>query len=148
MVATIAYEDLNPGQTIDLGEVTVDRDEMMAFNRRFDPQPFHLDEEAAKRSIFGDIAASGWFTVSLWMRAYVDNLLADSTSQGSPGGRSLSWLAPVFAGDVLRCRLEVVSGRVSRSRPRLGIIEMVGSAHRDGECVMRMEFTALLGTRS
>jgi len=153
-VSTIAFEDLEPGLVIDLGEVVVDREEMLAFARRFDPQPFHLDEEAGRRSILGGLCASGWFTASLWMRAYVDHVLADSTSQGSPGGQELSWLAPVFPGDRLRCRLEVLSSRRSRRRPGLGVVEILGTAHRpkddtpDGEeCVLRFRFVGLFGTR-
>jgi acyl dehydratase len=153
-VTTTAFEDLTPGRIIDLGEVKVDREEMLAFARRFDPQPFHLDEEAGRRSVLGGLSASGWFTASLWMRAYVDHLLADSTSQGSPGGRELSWLAPVYPGDVLRCRLEVLSARRSGSRPGLGLVEITGTAHRrtpdadsGEECVLRFTFTGFFGTR-
>jgi len=69
-MGTIAFEDLSPGTVIDLGEVKVDREEMLAFSHRFDPQPFHLDEEAAERSALGRLCASGWFTACLWMRAY------------------------------------------------------------------------------
>jgi acyl dehydratase len=151
-VPRTAFEDLTPGDVIDLGETVVDRQEMLAFARRFDPQPFHLDEEAARHSIFGGLSASGWFTASLWMRAYVDHVLADSTSQGSPGGKELAWLAPVRADDVLRLQLEVLSARRSRSRPNLGLVEIVGSAHRrcqdaDDECVLRFTFVGMFGTR-
>jgi acyl dehydratase len=146
-MATIAFEDLTPGTMIDLGEVKVDREEMLAFSRRFDPQPFHLDDEAAKGTVLGRLCASGWFTVCLWMRAYVDTVLAGSASQGSPGGRDLSWLAPVFPGDMLSMRLEVTGGRRSRSRPGLGLVEMVGSAHRGEDCVLRMTFTGMFSVR-
>jgi acyl dehydratase len=147
-MARIAFEDLTPGTVIDLGDVKVDREEMLAFNQRFDPQPFHLDEEAAKRSVLGGLCASGWFTACLWMRSYVDHVLADSTSQGSPGGREMSWLAPVFPGDVLCMRLEVIGARLSRSRPGLGLVEMVGSAQRGEESVLRMIFTGMFATRA
>jgi len=146
-MSTIAFEDMTPGRIIPLGEVTVDRDEMLAFAERFDPQPFHLDEDAGKKSVLGGLAASGWFTAALWMRQYVDHVLADSTSQGSPGGRELSWLAPVFAGDVLRCELTIVGARVSRSRPELGLVEMTGAAHRGGEAVYRLTFTGIFATQ-
>jgi acyl dehydratase len=146
-VATIAFEDLSLGTVTDLGEVKVDRDEILAFNRRFDPQPFHLDEQVAKRSVLGGLCASGWFTVCLWMRTYADTVLADSTSQGSPGGRDLLWPAPVFPGDLLRMRLEVIGARRSRSRSGLGLVEIAGSAHRGEDCVLRMTFTSMFGTR-
>jgi acyl dehydratase len=143
----IAFEDLVPGRTFHLGEAVVDRDEMVAFNRRFDPQPFHLDEEAAKSSLLGGLCASGWFTASLWMRCYVDTLLLDSTSQGSPGGREMAWPAPVYPGDRLRMNLDVLSARPSTSRPELGVVEITGTAHRDGECVLRLTFTGIFGRR-
>ena len=146
-MSTIAFEDLSPGTVIDLGEVKVDREEMLAFNRRFDPQPFHLDEQAAQRSVLGGLCASGWFTACLWMRAYVDAVLADSTSQGSPGGREMLWPAPVFPGDLLRMRLEVIGARRSRGRRGLGLVEIIGSAFRDETCVLRMTFTGMFATR-
>ncbi|MCP2169987.1 MaoC family dehydratase [Goodfellowiella coeruleoviolacea] len=146
-MTTTAFEDLVPGRVIDLGESTVDRAEMLAFAERFDPQPFHLDEEAGRQSVLGGLCASGWFTASLWMRAYVDHVLAGSTSQGSPGCRELSWLAPVFPGDVLRCQLEVLGARRSRTRPNLGMVDMRGTAHRGERCVLRLAFTGMFGCR-
>ncbi len=146
----IAFEDLTPGRVFELGEAVAEREEMIDFAKRFDPQPFHLDEAAARDSLFAGLAASGWYTAGLWMRNYVDNLLADSTAMGSPGGRDLSWPAPVFAGDVLRCRVEVLDGRRSTSRPGMGIVEIRATAHRvdDDQCVFSAAFTALFGTRS
>ncbi len=91
----LAFEDFTPGRVFDLGTQVADREEMIAFARRFDPQPFHLDEEAAKASVLGGLCASGWFTASLWMRAFVDGVLSKSTSQGSPGGTSFAWPAPM-----------------------------------------------------
>jgi len=143
-------EKFVPDQQIDLGTVTVDRDEMLAFSRRFDPQPFHLDEKAASESVFGALSASGWFTCALWMRAYVDSVLADSTSLGSPGGSELRWSAPVFPGDDLHCTLTVLSARRSASRPELGLVEIIGRAAvagglRDGREVLRFTFTGMFG---
>lgn len=143
----IAYEDLVVGTVIDLGEVVADRTEMIEFAQRYDPQPFHLDDEAASRSIFGKLAASGWYTSGLWMRRYVATVLDDSTSIASPGCKDLTWPAPVFAGDVLRCRLEVLSARLSASQPGMGILELLGTAHRDEQCVLRATFIAMFGTR-
>ncbi|MEV6232140.1 MaoC family dehydratase [Saccharopolyspora shandongensis] len=143
----IAYEDLTPGRVFDLGEVKVDRAEMLAFAERFDPQPFHLDEEAGRNSVLGGLCASGWFTASLWMRGYVDNVLADSTSQGSPGGNELAWLAPVFPDDVLRLKMEVNSQRRSQSKPNLGLVEITGTADRGDQRVLRFTFVGMFGTR-
>lgn len=148
-----AYEDFAPDQVIELGTAHVDRAEMLAFARAYDPQPFHLDEEAAKASLLGGLCASGWFTCSLWMRQNVRTILADSTSQGSPGGREMAWPAPVFPGDDLRCAMRVLSTRVSARRPELGLVDFTGTASRpapDGgeQIVLRMTFTGIFGLRN
>ncbi|MGW0518999.1 MaoC/PaaZ C-terminal domain-containing protein [Crossiella sp. NPDC003009] len=147
-MAAIAYEDLTPGRIIPLGQIVIDKDEMLAFAERFDPQPFHLDEAAGAASVLGGLCASGWFTGSLWMRSYVDHVLAGSTSQGSPGLTELSWSKPVFPGDVLRSELEVVSARRSASRERLGLVQLIGRLFRGEDLVMRAVFTGMFGTRS
>ncbi len=143
----IAFEDLPAGRIIPLGEVVVDRDDMVDFARRFDPQPFHLDEDAGRNSIFGGLSASGWYTASLWMRAYADTVLSDSTGQGSPGVEELRWLAPVFPGDRLTFEVEVLNARLSRSRPGLGLVKMRGTARRSDEVVYRFESTGMFATR-
>jgi acyl dehydratase len=142
------FEDLTPGRVFDLGAVVVDSDEMLAFARRFDPQPFHVDDDAGKASIFGALAASGWFTASLWMRTYVDGVLARAASLGSPGGEDIAWPAPVFAGDELRAAMEVLEARRSRSRPTMGLVKLRASLHRGDELVFRSVFTGMFGTRS
>jgi acyl dehydratase len=144
----IAYEDLPAGRVIELGNTVVDKDEMLAFAARFDPQPFHLDEEAAKNSLLGGLCASGWYTMCLWMRAYADTVLAGSTSQGSPGGKDLLWPAPVFPGDKLDFSLEVLTARRSKSRPNLGLVEIRAQVDREGQPVLRSTFTGMFGTRS
>ncbi|MFS8096535.1 MaoC family dehydratase [Lentzea alba] len=144
----IAFEDLPAGRIIPLGEVVVDRNEMVDFATKFDPQPFHLDEEAGRNSIFGGLSASGWYTASLWMRSWVDKVLSNSTSQGSPGGRELSWLAPVYAGDTLTFSAEVLSARRSKTRPTLGLVEFAGMAHRGDELVYKFVATGMFTTRT
>ncbi|WP_214368575.1 MaoC family dehydratase [Pseudonocardia sp. H11422] len=143
----LAFEDLTPGRTFDLGTVTIDRDEMIAFARRFDPQPFHLVEQAGKESIFGQLAASGWFTSSLWMRAYVDHVLTRATALGSPGGEEISWPVPVFAGDELAASLEILEARRSRSRPEMGLVKLGARMHRGETVVYRATFTGMFGVR-
>lgn len=143
----LAFEDFTPGRVFDLGTTVVDRDEMVAFARRFDPQPFHLDEDAARESIFGGLAASGWFTAGLWMRAYADGVLNRATALGSPGGDELSWPAPVFAGDELHASMEVLEARRSRSRPGLGLVRLRALLRRGDEVVFRSTFTGMYGTR-
>jgi acyl dehydratase len=138
-----AFEDFHTGDTIDLGTASVGRDEMLAFATRFDPQPFHTDPDAARKSIFGGLCASGLFTFALWMRAYADTVLHDSTSLGSPGGRELSWPAPVFPGDVLACRAEVGPTRISRSRPGTGLVELTGTARRKADDTPVLRFVVI-----
>ena len=92
------FEDFAPGQVYELGSTTVTEEEIVDFARRFDPQPFHLDAEAAKDSDFGGLIASGWHTGAMWMRLYVDSLLGGGSGQGSSGIEELRWLAPVRPG--------------------------------------------------
>jgi acyl dehydratase len=143
----IFFEDLPAGRTIPLGTVVVDRDEMLAFNRRFDPQPFHVDEEAGRASLLGGLCASGWFTASLWMRCYVDGLLSRAASLGSPGGDEIAWPAPVFPGDRLEASMDIVAARTSVSRPRLGLVTLAGTFDRDGTEVFRGRFTGMFARR-
>ena len=147
MAPELTFEDFTPGRVFDLGTTLVDLDEMLAFARRFDPQPFHVDEEAGKASIFGALAASGWFTAGLWMRAYVDGVLARATGLGSPGGEEIVWPVPVFAGDELRASMEILEARRSRSRPNLGLVKLRAVLHRGDEVVYRSTFTGMFGTR-
>jgi acyl dehydratase len=143
----LAFEDFPPGRVFELGTVVVDRDEMIAFARRFDPQPFHVDEKAAEKSLFGGLIASGWFTVGLWMRAYADGVLARAAALGSPGGDEVSWPAPVFAGDELTASLEVLEARRSRSRPEVGLVKIRALMRRGDVVVFRGSFTGMYGVR-
>ena len=103
----IYWEDLQPGQVRDLGTITPTKEEILAFAHQFDPQPFHLDEEAAKTSVFGGLCASGWHTCAMAMRLMVTNFLNDTSSLGSPGLEGIKWLKPVFPDDVLRLQTTV-----------------------------------------
>jgi acyl dehydratase len=115
-------DDLAPGQVHQLGRRTLERDEIIAFARDWDPQPFHLDEQSAAASIYGGLIASGWHTVCVFMRLFADGLLARAAAMGSPGVDELRWLKPVRPGDTLEARLEVLDVRPSRSRPDRGIV--------------------------
>jgi acyl dehydratase len=143
----VFFDDLPAGRHIGLGHVVVDRDEMLAFNRRFDPQPFHVDEDAARTSLFGGLCASGWFTASLWMRCYVDGLLSRAAALGSPGGDEIAWPAPVFPGDRLDAGMDIVAARASRSRPELGLVTLTGTFTRDRTEVFRGRFTGMFARR-
>ena len=92
----IFWEDFNLDSRVSMGTVSVDRDEVIEFAKRYDPQPFHVDPEAAKESIYGGIIASGWHTCSMVMRLMCDSYLLNSSSLGSPGIENVRWLLPVF----------------------------------------------------
>jgi acyl dehydratase len=116
------WEDFPVGQVREFGAYPVTRDAIVAFAREFDPQPFHLDDAAAEASLFGRLAASGWHTCAIAMRMMCDAYLLDSSSLGSPGLDKLSWLRPVFPGDTLHMRLEVLESRPLASKPGVGMI--------------------------
>ena len=133
------FEDFEPGQVYELGSRTVTEEEIVDFARRFDPQPFHLDPEAAKGSVFGGLIASGWHTGALWMRLYVDSLLGGSAGMGSPGIEELRWLAPVRPGDTLAGRLTVLEATPSGRRSDRGTVRIRGEmVNQDGVTVMSM----------
>ena len=135
-MATIHFDDFAPGQVYPLGRRTLARDEVVAFARDWDPQPFHLDEQASARSIYGGLIASGWHTVCVFMRLFADGLLQRSAAMGSPGVDEVRWLRPVRPGDTLEARLEVLEVRPSRSKPDRGIIRIRNvTTNQNGEVV-------------
>jgi acyl dehydratase len=142
----LTYADFTIGRVFELGTVTVDEPEMLEFSRRYDPQRFHLDPVAAKESLLGGLCASGWFTSALWMRLWVDEVVGRAAAEGSPGISELRWPAPVFPGDVLTGRAEVLSARLSKSRPTLGLIGIRGSMSRDGTTVMQADSMVMIST--
>jgi len=118
----IYWEDFPVGSVREFGNKTVTRESIIAFAREFDPQPFHVDEEAGRRSLFGSLCASGWHTASLAMRMMCDAYLLEAASLGSPGVENLKWLKPVYPGDTLRVRLEVLEARPMASKPHVGLV--------------------------
>ncbi|WP_049926990.1 MaoC family dehydratase [Halopiger goleimassiliensis] len=114
------YEDIEIGETSESGEYEVTKDEILEFAERYDPQPFHTDEEAAADSAFGELVASGWHTSSICMRLLVDGILDDQASMGARGVDELRWHRPVTPGDRLTVRTEVLDKRVSESDPTRG----------------------------
>jgi acyl dehydratase len=116
------FEDYRPGMVLEFGAVRVDRDEVIEFARRYDPQPFHVDEQAAARGPYGGLIASGWHTGSLVMRQLVEHYLSPAASLGSPGIDELRWLAPVRPGDTLTMRVTVLETRRSQSKPDRGLV--------------------------
>ena len=140
MSADIHFEDFHPGETSEYGAYRVTGEEIVAFAREFDPQPFHLDEDAAKRSLLGSLSASGWHTAAMLMRMNCDEWVNRSASLGSPGLSEVKWLKPVHPGDVLRARRTVLSARQSKSRPGMGLVECLFAAlNQSGESVMTQQ---------
>lgn len=134
------WEDFKAGEVEQIGQRRVDKDEIVAFARQFDPQPFHVDEAAADASMFGGLIASGWHTCSLVMRMMCDAYLLDSASLGSPGIDKLRWLKPVRPGDTLRARRTTLETRASKSKPEVGIVSNLWEVfNQNGELVMSME---------
>jgi acyl dehydratase len=116
------FEDYEPGSVHEFGPISVEQEEVIAFARRFDPQPFHIDPEAARESIYGGLIASGWHTSALMMRLFVDHYLSRVASLGSPGVEDLRWLKPVYPGDRIWVRITILEATRSRSKPDRGIV--------------------------
>jgi acyl dehydratase len=134
------FEDFYPGQDIDLGTRSVSEEEIIAFATAFDPQPFHIDREAAAQSIYGGVIASGWHTCSMMMRMVVDGLMAKSSSMGSPGLDGVRWLAPVRAGDTLNVHYQTTRVKASSSKPDRGVVWSKWVAiNQHGETVCTVE---------
>ena len=143
------WEDFTPGLSMTFGPREVGRDEIVQFARDFDPQPFHLDEEAGKASLFGGLAASGWHTAGIVMRMMCDGFILDSSSLGSPGLDSLKWHKPVLVGDALRARMTVLDSRPMKSKPHVGLVQTRWEAlNQRDEIVMTIESWAMFGRRT
>lgn len=118
------FEDYVVGETLRYGDYLMTEEEIIGFAKRYDPQVFHIDPEAARRSSFGGLAASGWHTASATMRMLVDHLIPPKASMGSPGIDELRWLKPVRPGDRLRVRSTIIATKRSRSKPDRGIVHV------------------------
>lgn len=145
----LAYEDFQPDMEIALGSYAVSADEIKDFAGRYDPQPMHLDEEAAAGSLLGGLSASGWHTVAIAMRLMCDGFILRSTSQGAPGVDYLNWKRPVFAGDTLSGISRVLSKRKSASRPGLGFVQVKSEFYnQNGDLVCEMENAGIMALRN
>jgi len=120
---TLTFEDFPPGRFGTFGPRHVTRDEILAFAAEFDPQPMHLDEEAAAKSMLRGLSGSGWHLCSLMMRMMADGFITRAASLGSPGVDEVRWLSPLRPGDNLMLDVDVVEARASKSRPELGIVK-------------------------
>lgn len=141
-------EDFAVGQVIEFPPRTVSEDEIIAFARDYDPQPFHLDKEAARQSLFGGLCASGWHTAGMMMRMLVDHMIGKYASMGSPGVDQLRWVKPVFPGDTLHLRGEVLEVKPSRSKPDRGVItSRYEMKNQKGETVLTMQAKGMYARR-
>ena len=136
---TLYFEDLPPGRVFQLGSHEMTRDEIVTFARQFDPQPFHLDEQGGEASPFGGLIASGWHTASVFMRLYVDAVLADAASMGSPGLSELRWRQPVRPSDVVTGQFIVEAAEPSSRRNDRGTVHFRGElVNQHGDTVLTM----------
>ena len=144
----IYFEDFHPGQVREIQGPSLTREAIVEFAQLYDPQPFHLSEEAARQSHFGGLVASGWQTVAVCMRLICDLYLLEAASLGSPGIDELRWTKPVRPGDSLRLKMTVLETKISRSRPEMGSVRSrweVSNQH--GEIVMHMTGWGLFSRR-
>jgi acyl dehydratase len=147
-MTTLTFEDFPPGRFGTFGPRRVTREEILAFAAEFDPQPMHLDEEAAKLSLLKGLSASGWHLCSIMMRMMVDGFVGRAASLGSPGVNEVRWLAPLRPGDDLLLDVDVMEARVSRSRPATGVV-MFRSTVRNaaGQVLCEMVSPIIVGRR-
>lgn len=142
------FEDYVTGDVHQLGTFSVTEDDIVAFARRYDPQPMHVDPEAAKATHFGGLIASGWHTGGLMMRLYATRYLSPASSLGSPGLDELRWPRPVRPGDNLTVRVTVEAARPSASRPGCGVVHsLIEVLNQAGEIVMSARAVNLIARR-
>jgi len=142
------WEDFPVGSVREFGAMRVTREAVLAFAGEFDPQPFHLDDEAAKSSLFGQLSASGWHTCAMTMRMTCDAVLLQSSSLGSPGLDNIRWTKPVFPGDVLSVRLTTLEARPMASRATVGLVlSKWETLNQHGELVLAMQGWGMFGRR-
>ena len=153
------FEEIQVGDIFAVGRHTFTADEIKGFARRFDPQLFHVDEAAAERSHFGALCASGWHTAVVWMRLMVDHrrgMAEAARARGEPvagigpalGFRELKWLKPVYVGDTIEYKSEVIEMRASNSRPRSGLMTIRSTGvNQNGEPVISLVSTTFVERR-
>lgn len=147
-MAKLYWEDFRVGEVLAMGSHTFSEEEIIAFARQYDPQPFHVDPVAAKDSFFKGLIASGWHTVAIAMRLTVQSYLTRAASLGSPGVDNVRWLAPVRPGDTISYRRVVLDSRASGSKPGVGLVRSrVEALNQDGQTVMTFEGWGMFGRR-
>lgn len=142
------WEDVIVGETVAFGRMSVSREEIIAFASAFDPQPFHLDDDAAKDTVIGRLFASGWHSCAMFMRMVADDIMSSAAGLGSPGLEEVKWLKPVFPGDELTGRYTCTSKRELKSRPGVGLCQLFFEMlNQQGEVVMTWNVAQLFGMR-
>jgi acyl dehydratase len=143
------FEDYAVGEVLQFGDELITGDDIVAFARRYDPQPFHVDAAAAASSSFGGLIASGWMTAGVVMRLLVDNFVSPVSSLGSPGMDEIRWARPVRPGDRLKVRVTILALRRSASNPGRGLMQLQQEAvNQRGETVMTLRGWGLYKCRS
>ena len=142
------WEDFRPGQVTDCGSRLITREEIVAFAAEYDPQPMHLDEQAARDTLLGGLVASGWHGCCILMRMLTDNFLVNASFMGAPGVEEVRWLAPVRPGERITARATVLETRASRSRPEMGFVkfrfELIGPSDQP---VLNLIVSPMFGRR-
>ena len=142
------FEDYRPGVVYEFGSVTMDEARIVEFAREFDPQPIHVDPQAAALGIYGGIIASGFHTTAVMMRLFADHYLSRVASLGSPGVDELRWLLPVRPNDTLRLRCTILDARRSASRPDRGVLHTRAEViNQNDQTVLRLVVTNFLLVR-
>jgi len=144
----LCFEDFQPGHFGTFGPRHVTREEIIAFAAEYDPQPMHLDEDAARQTLLKGLAGSGWHLCALMMRMLCDGFLLRTASMGAPGIEELNWLAPLRPGDDLTLDVHVVDKRELRSRPDIGVVNMrVEIRNASGQKLLEAKWPAMFGRR-
>jgi acyl dehydratase len=148
-VPQLYWEDFTKGRVFEHGPRRVPRDEMIGFAAEFDPQPMHLDEAAARDTMLGGLAASGWYACCIMMRMCVDAFVGRSSSMGAPGVDEVKWLLPIRPDDELHLRATVAEARASKSRPDMGIVRFDFEVFNGSRArVMTLTTSLMLGRRN
>jgi acyl dehydratase len=138
------FEDFPVGEVVTYGSYILTREAILAFAREYDPQPFHLDEEAARHTMLGGLAASGWHACAILMRLNCDGFLLNSTSMGAPGIDEVKWLAPLRPDVTLSVRRSTLEARASNSRPELGFVKFLFELIADETTVVTTQLCSIM----
>ena len=142
-------EDFNSGQIFDLGKKNITKNEIIAFAKKYDPFPFHMDDEAASKTVFRSIISSGWQTALIWLGMMHEKFLTYETIMGSPGHEALIWKNPVRPGDTLSGTLEILESKISKSRPEIGFVKYKTELiNQDSKQVFFTESTLIIKSKS